>query len=57
MTPGAIGEAVNAGLIARDQTTLIWWGLAVLGLGVVMAVSALLVERDRPGFSIEPALS
>ena len=45
LTPGAIGEAVNAGLIARDQTTLVWWGLAVLGLGVVMAVSALLVER------------
>jgi ABC-type multidrug transport system fused ATPase/permease subunit len=45
LTPGAIGEAVNAGLIARDQTALIWWGLAVLGLGVVIAVSALLVER------------
>jgi ABC-type multidrug transport system fused ATPase/permease subunit len=45
LTPGAIGAAVNAGLIARDQTALIWWGLAVLGLGVVTAVSALLVER------------
>jgi ABC-type multidrug transport system fused ATPase/permease subunit len=45
LTPGAIGEAVNAGLIARDQTALIWWGLAVLGLGVAIAVSALLVER------------
>jgi ABC-type multidrug transport system fused ATPase/permease subunit len=45
LTPGAIGAAVNAGLIARDQTALIWWGLAVLGLGVVIAVSALLVER------------
>jgi ABC-type multidrug transport system fused ATPase/permease subunit len=45
LTPGAIGEAVNAGLIARDQTALIWWGLAILGLGVAIAVSALLVER------------
>jgi ABC-type multidrug transport system fused ATPase/permease subunit len=45
LTPGAIGEAVNAGLIARNQTALIWWGLAVLGLGVVIAVSAMLVER------------
>src|ERR1700689_5220131 len=45
LTPGAIGEAVNAGLIARDQTALIWWGLAVLGLGVAIAMSALLVER------------
>jgi len=45
LTPGAIGAAVNAGLIARDQAALIWWGLAVLGLGVVTAVSALLVER------------
>ncbi len=45
LTPGAIGEAVNAGLIAKNQTALIWWGLAVLGLGVVIAVSALLVER------------
>jgi ABC-type multidrug transport system fused ATPase/permease subunit len=45
LTPGAIGAAVNAGLIARDQAALIWWGLAVLGLGVITAVSALLVER------------
>jgi ABC-type multidrug transport system fused ATPase/permease subunit len=45
LTPGAIGEAVNVGLIARDQTALIWWGLAVLGLGVITAASALLVER------------
>jgi ABC-type multidrug transport system fused ATPase/permease subunit len=45
LTPGAIGEAVNVGLIARDQTALIWWGLAVLWLGVITAASALLVER------------
>jgi ABC-type multidrug transport system fused ATPase/permease subunit len=45
LTPAAIGEAVNAGLAARDQAALIWWGLAVLGLGVVQAVSAMFVER------------
>jgi ABC-type multidrug transport system fused ATPase/permease subunit len=45
LTPGAIGEAVNAGLVARDQTALIWWGLAILGLGVITAVSAMMVER------------
>jgi ABC-type multidrug transport system fused ATPase/permease subunit len=45
LTPGAIGEAVSAGLTARDQTALIGWGLAVLGLGVATAVSAMLVER------------
>jgi ABC-type multidrug transport system fused ATPase/permease subunit len=45
LMPGAIGEAVNAGLIARNQTALIWWGLVVLGLGVVTAVAALFVER------------
>ena len=45
LTPAAIGEAVNAGLIARNQTALDWWGLAVLGLGVVQAVSTMFAER------------
>ncbi len=45
LTPAAIGEAINAGLIARNQTALVWWGLAVLGLGVVQALSAMFVER------------
>jgi ABC-type multidrug transport system fused ATPase/permease subunit len=45
LTPAAIGEAVNAGLTARSQAALIWWGLAVLGLGVVQAISAMFVER------------
>jgi len=45
LTPAVIGEAVNAGLVARDQTALAWWGLAVLGLGVVQALAAMLVER------------
>jgi ABC-type multidrug transport system fused ATPase/permease subunit len=47
LTPGAIGVAINAGLIARDQTALAWWGTAVLGLGVVQAVSAMFAERSE----------
>jgi ABC-type multidrug transport system fused ATPase/permease subunit len=45
LTPAAIGAAVQAGLVARNQTALIWWGLAVLGLGVAQAVFAMFVER------------
>jgi ABC-type multidrug transport system fused ATPase/permease subunit len=47
LTPGLIGEAVNAGLVARDQTALAWWGMAVLGLGVVQALSAMFAERSE----------
>jgi ABC-type multidrug transport system fused ATPase/permease subunit len=47
LTPAAIGQAVNAGLVARNQTALVWWGLAVLGLGVVQALSALVAERSE----------
>jgi ABC-type multidrug transport system fused ATPase/permease subunit len=52
LTPYAIGQAVNAGLIARDQTALLAWGLVVLGLGVVSAMSAMLVERAETSVSI-----
>jgi ABC-type multidrug transport system fused ATPase/permease subunit len=45
LTPAVIGQAVNAGLVARSQPALVWWGLAVIGLGVVQAVSAMFVER------------
>ncbi|HUN32699.1 MAG TPA: ABC transporter ATP-binding protein [Trebonia sp.] len=45
LTPAVIGQAVSAGLVARNQAALVWWGLAVLGLGVVQAVSAMFVER------------
>ena len=50
-----IGEAVNAGLIARHQAALIWWGLAIAGLGVVVAVSAMLVERYEMIVRVGPA--
>lgn len=45
LTPAAIGQAINAGLVGRDQTALVWWGMAVLGAGVVQAVTAMLAER------------
>jgi ABC-type multidrug transport system fused ATPase/permease subunit len=52
LSPYAIGEAVDAGLIARDQTALLAWGLVVLGLGIASAVSAMLVERAETSVSI-----
>src|SRR5271168_1991581 len=55
LTPAAIGEAVNEGLIARHQAALIWWGLAILGLGVVVAWSAMLVERYEMLVRVRPA--
>jgi ABC-type multidrug transport system fused ATPase/permease subunit len=55
LTPAAIGEAVNAGLIGRHQAALIWWGLAILGLGVVIAGSAMLVERYEMIVRVRPA--
>ena len=55
LTPAAIGEAVNAGLIARHQAALIWWGLAIAGLGVVVALSAMLVERYEMIVRVLPA--
>ncbi len=55
LTPAVIGEAVNDGLIARDQAALIWWGLAILGLGIVVAVSAMLVERYEMIVRVRPA--
>lgn len=45
LTPAAIGEAVGYGLVDRSQAALVWWGVAVLGLGVGQAVFALFVER------------
>jgi ABC-type multidrug transport system fused ATPase/permease subunit len=55
LTPAVIGQAVNAGLIARHQAALIWWGLAIAGLGVVVAVSAMLVERYEMIVRVRPA--
>lgn len=43
--PGLIGEAVNAGLVDRNSSALIWWSLAIFALGLVQAVSALMGDR------------
>lgn len=54
LTPAVIGQAINTGLVAKDQTALVGWGLAVLGLGVATALSALLVERLELRLKVEP---
>ncbi|MGH3156880.1 MAG: ABC transporter transmembrane domain-containing protein, partial [Streptosporangiaceae bacterium] len=46
VTPGVIGAAVNAGLMARDQTALIWWGVAMLAVGIVGVLSDLFQLRS-----------
>nr|BAU09317.1 ABC transporter [Streptomyces roseoverticillatus] len=45
LVPAAVGRAVDEGLAARDQDALVYWGGAVLLLGVVQAVTGIL--RDR----------
>jgi ABC-type multidrug transport system fused ATPase/permease subunit len=55
LTPAVIGAAVNGGLIGRQQAALIWWGLAIAGLGVVVAASAMLVERYEMIVAVRPA--
>ncbi|WP_441247702.1 ABC transporter transmembrane domain-containing protein [Kitasatospora sp. McL0602] len=54
LTPAVIGQTINHGLVARDQTALVGWGLAVLGLGVVTALSAMAVERLELRVKVEP---
>lgn len=44
VSPGLIGQAINAGLIARNQTALLGWGLALFGVG---AVQVLATAPDR----------
>jgi ABC-type multidrug transport system fused ATPase/permease subunit len=45
VSPGLIGEAINAGLIARNQGALVWWGMAILGVGIVQTLSDAIQER------------
>lgn len=44
-TPAVVGAAVNDGLVARHTAALIWWGLAIVALGAVQAVAAMLGDR------------
>ncbi|MEV7773851.1 ABC transporter ATP-binding protein [Kitasatospora sp. NPDC086791] len=55
LTPAVIGQAINQGLVAKDQSALVGWGLAVLGAGVVSALSAVSVERLETRLRVEPA--
>jgi ABC-type multidrug transport system fused ATPase/permease subunit len=55
LSPYVIGRAIDAGLIARNQAALLSWGLVVLGLGIVCAVSAMLVERTETSVRIGAA--
>lgn len=55
LTPAVIGQAVNRGLVARDERALVGWGLAVLGVGAVGALSAVFVERLDTRLRVEPA--
>lgn len=45
LTPGAVGTAINDGVVARNQSALLWWGAVILALGVIQAVSAMLGDR------------
>ncbi|WTA85511.1 ABC transporter ATP-binding protein/permease [Streptomyces antimycoticus] len=45
LVPAAVGTAIDAGIIARDQRALLWWGGAVVALGTIQAAAGIL--RDR----------
>ncbi|MGW5346276.1 ABC transporter transmembrane domain-containing protein [Streptomyces sp. HUAS TT3] len=45
LVPVAIGLGIDRGLLQRDRGALLWWGGAVLSLGVFQAVVGML--RDR----------
>ena len=55
LTPGVIGLAINSGLVAKNQGALVGWGLAVIGVGLGTALSAMLVERLETRVRVEPA--
>ena len=39
LVPAAIGKAIDEGLVARDPRALVTWAAAIMGLGVVSAVT------------------
>ncbi|GAB2733092.1 ABC transporter ATP-binding protein [Kitasatospora kifunensis] len=45
LVPAAIGRAIDTGIVGRDQRDLLHWGGAVLLLGLVVNIAAIL--RDR----------
>ncbi|MDX3762439.1 ABC transporter ATP-binding protein [Streptomyces sp. AK02-04a] len=45
LSPAIVGKAIDEGVSARDTTALVWWGTAVLALGVVQALGSALQDR------------
>jgi ABC-type multidrug transport system fused ATPase/permease subunit len=45
LMPAAIGEAIDAGVVARDPSVLLFWGTALLGLGIVQSVAGIMRHR------------
>ncbi|MFD9192330.1 ABC transporter ATP-binding protein [Streptomyces phaeochromogenes] len=45
LSPALVGKAIDDGITARDTTALMWWGMAVLALGVVQALGSALQDR------------
>lgn len=39
LVPAAIGQALDEGIVPRDRNALLWWSAAILGLGLVSAVT------------------
>jgi ABC-type multidrug transport system fused ATPase/permease subunit len=45
LSPAIVGKAIDEGIAARDTTALVWWGTAVLAVGVVQALGSALQDR------------
>ncbi|MDX3312442.1 ABC transporter ATP-binding protein [Streptomyces sp. ME08-AFT2] len=45
LVPLALGKGIDEGLVHRDERALLWWGSAILALGVLQAITGTL--RDR----------
>jgi ABC-type multidrug transport system fused ATPase/permease subunit len=49
LVPTAIGRGIDAGLLARNPAALVAWGAAILGIGIVQAVTGMLRDRCSTG--------
>ena len=55
LIPAAIGGAIDDGIAARDSRSLLLWGAAVLGLGLVHAATGILQDRCATASSLGAA--
>jgi ABC-type multidrug transport system fused ATPase/permease subunit len=55
LVPAAIGKAIDAGIVARNQEALLWWGGVVLILGLVQAATGILQDRSAATSSLGAA--